>query len=633
MPPLRFLLLSVLFCINFAPATRAERPNILWITSEDNGPHLGCYGDGYATTPHLDALAARGMIYNRCWSNAPVCAPARTAIITGVYPTSLGAEHMRSEVRLPPFMKLYPQFLREAGYYCTNNSKEDYNVVKPGKVWDESSPRAHWKSRKSGQPFFAVFNIGVTHESQIRRRPHKFVHDPAKTRVPAYHPDVPEVRQAWAQYYDQLTEMDALAGRHLKELEDAGLSDDTIVFYYGDHGPGLPRCKRSACDSGLRVPLIVHIPDKFKHLAPKDYAPGAKSDRLVQFVDLAPTVLSLAGMKPPEWMQGRAFMGPHEAEPNQFLHGFRGRMDERIDLVRSVTDGRYVYVANFMPHLPSGQHNDYMFQTPMTVAWKKLFDDGKLTPRQARYWRAPRQPEELYDLTTDPDEVNDLSRSPGHEEILERLRGVQARHAIEVRDVGLLPEGEMHARSGDSSPYEMGHDAARFDMDHAFAATKLAPAFNANAVPELPELVRRLRDDDSAWRYWAAMGLLMRGRGAVLAAGDAVERAMTDECPDVRVVAAHAQARYGSDRERANALGVLLDHANLRRHSIYVVVSALNAIDALDSLAAPIREKVAALPDTDPKVIGKMKDYVPRLKDAIRANHAAVPREDEFPTF
>src|SRR5688572_3538957 len=300
----------------------ASRPNILWITSEDNGPHLGCYGDAYATTPHLDALAARSLTYLHCWSNAPVCAPARTAIISGVYPTSTGSEHMRSSVAMPAHMRMYPQILREAGYYCSNNSKEDYNLEKPGKVWDESSPRAHWKNRKPGQPFFAVFNIGVTHESQIRKRPHTHKHDPAKVRVPAYHPDIPEVRQAWAQYYDQLTEMDALAGKHLRELEEAGLADDTIVFYYGDHGPGLPRNKRSACNSGLHVPLIVHVPEKFKHLAPKDYASDAKTKRLVQFVDFAPTLLSLVGLKAPEWMQGRAFMGPHEAAPNEFLHGF-----------------------------------------------------------------------------------------------------------------------------------------------------------------------------------------------------------------------------------------------------------------------------------------------------------------------
>src|SRR5262245_50768310 len=330
-------------------AAGPERPNILWVTSEDMGPHLGCYGDAYATTPNLDRLAAQGLRYRVAWSNAPVCATARTTIISGLYPPATGAEHMRSLVPMPGAVKMYPQYLRDAGYYCTNHSKEDYNLAKPGKVWDESSNRAHYKNRQPGQPFFAVFNLLISHESQIRTRPHKAVHDPAKARIPAYHPDAPEVRQDWAQYYDKVTEMDAQAGQLLRELAEAGLADDTIVFYYADHGSGMPRNKRTACDSGLHVPFIGYFPLKWRHLAPPDYAPGGVSDRLISFVDLAPTLLSLAGVRPPAELQGRAFLGPFAAPPREYVHGFRGRMDERIDCVRSVRDRRYVYVRNYMP--------------------------------------------------------------------------------------------------------------------------------------------------------------------------------------------------------------------------------------------------------------------------------------------
>lgn len=303
-PPMLRHLLMLILCLNglFTVACAAAddaRPNILWITSEDNGPHLGCYGDDYATTPNLDALAERSLLYRNCWSNAPVCAPARTTIISGVYPPATGSQHMRSMVPMPDFMRMYPQILRQAGYYCTNNSKEDYNLAKPDGVWDESSRNAHWKNRQDGQPFFAIFNHTISHESQLRKRPHKAVHDPAGVRVPAYHPDTPEVRQDWAQYYDKLTEMDRLVGRNLKELEEAGLADDTIVMYYGDHGSGMPRNKRWPYSSGLRVPLIVHIPEKFAHLRPDDYQAGGETGRLVSFVDLAPTLLSLAGIEPP----------------------------------------------------------------------------------------------------------------------------------------------------------------------------------------------------------------------------------------------------------------------------------------------------------------------------------------------
>jgi uncharacterized sulfatase len=608
------VLALLLQCAAYGADTSAPRPNILWITSEDNGPHLGCYGDAYATTPHLDALATRGLTYLHCWSNAPVCAPARTAIISGVYPTSTGSEHMRSSVPMPGVMRMYPQILREAGYYCTNNSKEDYNLEKRGKVWDESSPRAHWKNRKPGQPFFAVFNHTVTHESQIRRQPHTLKHDPAKARVPAYHPDIPEVRRAWAQYYDQLTEMDALAGKNLRELEEAGLADDTIVFYYGDHGSGLPRNKRSACNSGLQVPLIIHVPEKFKQLAPKDYAPGGKTKRLVQFVDFAPTLLSLVGLKAPEWMQGRAFMGAHEAAPNEFLFGFRGRMDERPDLVRSVFDRRYVYVRNYMPHIPAGQHNAYMFQTPMTVAWKKQFDAGKLPPAQAQYWQAPRAAEELYDLESDPDEVNNLAASPDHRDDMSRLRKANAEHIDAVRDVGFLPEGEIHSRSAGSTPYDAARQEGRIPLNRIHVAAAVA----ARADADGPALgADAFRDADSAVRYWAALGTMARGEAGVRHRASELRAALADESPHVRAAAAEALGRHGSDEDCTAALPVLLDLADVKRHDIYVAVAALNALDALDRRAMPVKDKIAALPESDPAVINKMKEYVPRLKEAI----------------
>ncbi len=411
------LLLSTSLC----RAENPPRPNVLWLTSEDHGPHMGCYGDAYATTPHVDRLAARGMLYTHVWSCAPVCAPARTTLISGLYATSTGGEHMRSMLPYPRGKPMFPQLLRDAGYYCTNNAKEDYNLASPGQVWDDSSGKAHWRKRPPGQPFFAVFNSVKSHESQIRARPHKPIHDPALVRVPAYHPDTPEVRQDWAQYYDQVSAADADAGARLAELDAAGLADDTIVFYFADHGSGMPRSKRWPYDSGLHVPLVVYIPDKFASRRPPDYKAGGHSDRLVSFVDFAPTTLSLAGVKPPEWMQGHAFLEKYQAPPQPFVYGFRGRMDERRDLVRSVTDGRYVYLRNYRPDLIYGQHVAYMFQTPTTRVWKQLFDEGKLSAAQQAFWK-PKPPEELYDLTSDPDEVHNLAASPEHQQIKARLR-------------------------------------------------------------------------------------------------------------------------------------------------------------------------------------------------------------------
>ena len=592
-----------------SPDSEKARPNVLWITSEDNGPQIGAYGDNYADTPNIDSFAAEGMLYLNAWSTAPVCAPARTTIISGLYPPCTGSEHMRCMTRLPASMKMFPQYLREAGYFCTNNSKEDYNLEKPGKVWDISSKEAHWKKREPGQPFFAVFNFTVSHESQIRKRPHTPVHDPAKVRVPAYHPDTPEVRRDWAQYYDKISEMDAQVGGVLQELHDEGLADDTIVFYYGDHGSGMPRSKRWPYNSGLHVPLIVLVPPKFRHLAPEDYRPGGKSDRLAGFIDLAPTVLSLAGIQPPAHMQGHALMGKHAASPQPFAYGFRGRMDERYDMVRTVRDRRYIYIRNYMPHKIYGQHIDYMFQTPTTRVWKELYDQGKLEPPQTYFWER-KPPEELYDLENDPDEVKNLADSSSHQAILERLRDAQRELALDIRDVGFLPEDEIHRRSKGSTPYEMGHDDRKYPVERIMAAAELASSLEANA---LPELVKAFQDEDGAVRYWAAMGILMRGAEAVESAGRVLREALADDSPSVRVIAAQALGLYGNENDSARAIKVLLDLSAMDENGIYVSMLALNALDSLGDKARSARDAIKELPTEAEGVHPRMKNYVPRL--------------------
>ncbi len=615
----RFLLMATLVTVAIAsiavPAMAAdERPNILWISSEDHGPHMGCYGDRYATTPNVDRLAARGVIYLHCWSNAPVCAPARTTLISGMYAPSTGSEHMRSMVAYPRGMKMFPQRLREAGYYATNNSKEDYNITQPGQVWDESSRKAHWSKRPDGKPFFAVFNSTISHESKIRQRPHTPVHDPAGVRVPAYHPDTPEVRRDWAQYYDVVIEADADAGRHLDELARAGLADDTIVFYFADHGSGMPRNKRSACNSGLQVPLVVYIPEKFKHLRSADYQPGGRSERLVSFVDFGPTVLSLAGIEPPEGMQGHAFLGEHATAPQPYTYGYRGRMDERYDLVRSLTDGRYVYVRNYMPHKLPGQHVSYMFQTPTTRVWHDLHLAGKLTAAQDAFWQ-PHPPEELYDLQTDPDEVKDLAASIEHADTLERLRGAHRQWELQIRDVDLLPEGEMHRRAKGDAPYDMGHDPARYPFERVFAAAQLA----SNLRPEATgELVSLLSDSDSAVRYWATLGLLMRGQETVRAQCAALAGALGDASPDVRIAAAEALARYGEQADANHAVAALVELADWSRHDVFVPMAALNAIDTLGERAEPLKARLRANAATGTFPHQRYADYIPRLLQEVR---------------
>ena len=587
------------------------RPNILWITSEDNGPQLGCYGDEYADTPHLDELAARSQRYVNCWSNAPVCAPARTTIISGMYPTSLGAQHMRSAVALPPQVELYPQVLRELGYYCTNNSKEDYNLETPAGLWNESSNQAHWRKRRAGQPFFAVFNFTISHESKLRTRPHTAVHDASQVNVPPYHPDTPEVRQDWAQYYDRLTEMDRQVGEVLKQLQADGLADSTIVFYYGDHGSGMPRGKRWLYQSGLLVPLLVHVPPRFAELVQDQYQAGEVSQRLVSFVDLMPTVLSLLGQQPAEHLQGKAFLGPHATPQPQYIYGFRDRMDERYDMSRAVRDERYAYIRNFYPQRPQGAYLDYMFQTPTTLVWKRLYDAGELNAAQSVFWE-PKASEELYDLQADPYQVHNLAGDAEHAEALARLRQAAREWMLEIRDVGFLPEGLMLELAGDDAPYTLGHDPERYPLETIY---EVADRASRPSDEDLSQLIQHQLHAHAAVRYWVANGLLIRAtrdqqRTTCLAAARGMT---TDPSPYVRCLANETVARFGKPVDRELALEALLQLADPRITNTFVAMTAMNSLDWCNPTPQELGQRLEGLPAKDPSLSGRYGSYVPNL--------------------
>lgn len=595
----------------------AERPNILWITSEDNGPQLGCYGDAYSDTPNIDALAAKGQVYLNAWSNAPVCAPARTTIITGLYPTSLGAQHMRSQVRLPKDFLLLPQYFQQHGYYTSNNSKEDYNVLKPKDAWNASNANAHWRKRAAGQPFFSVFNFVTTHESQIRKRPHTAMHDPKLVSVPPYHPDLPEVRQDWAQYYDQLSEMDGQVGRLLEQLRQDKLEESTIVFYYGDHGCGLPRGKRWLYQSGLHVPLIVYVPPRYKHLVAQAYQAGGREERLVSFVDLAPTLLSLIGVRPPEQMQGSAFLGKHITANRQFNYAFRDRMDERYDMSRAVRDERFLYIRNFFPQRPQGTYLDYMFQTPTTQRWKAEFDKGQLTNVQAFFWQ-PKPAEELYDLLADGHQINNLAADASQTQTMARMRSALRDWMVDVGDTGLLPEGEIHARAGDDAPYILSHDSKRFSAATLFDAADLA---SRPAAGPIEKLLALRTHSDSAARFWAANGLLIRAenkeqRDACIKAARSM---LIDPSPYVRCLANETLARFGSDRDRPPAINGLIELANADRNNLFVAMQALNSLDWTQPRQAEVGQGLTGVATSDKNVGERYQSYLPRLVQRIES--------------
>ena len=577
----------------------------MWITCEDISANLGCYGDDFARTPNLDRLAARGVRYTNAYGITGVCAPNRSCLITGVFPSTLGSHDMRSRTRLPANVKCFPEYLRQAGYYCTNRSKTDYNFAVPKGAWDESSGKAHWRQRKGDQLFFAVFNFTITHESRCRKAPKDAEQfPPAKVPIPPFHPDRPEVRNNWAHYYENIATMDGQAGKILDQLKADGLADDTIVLFFSDHGAGLPGCKKWVWQSGLHVPFIACFPPKFAHLAPAGR--GKTTDRLVSFVDFAPTVLSLAGVTIPSHMQGQAFLGSAAtAKPRQYVFAIRDRMAERYDTVRVVRDKSFQYIRNYMPHLSWSQYVSYTEQMPTMQVWRKLAGEGKLNAVQGRYFQPTKPLEELYDAARDPHQVRNLADDPKYADVKARMRKELRAWMLRTHDLGLLPEYEVQRRSIGSTPHDAAHDATKNPIERLMRAADLANAMDATNVPKL---VKLLAADEPAVRWWAAVGLAALGKDAE-PAREVLHKALEDGSPIVRVAAADALCNLGHYK---HAMGVLT--ASLAHASPCVRLRAINVLDRIGERARPALDamKKARMKAAFPAdYLSRMVQYVP----------------------
>ncbi|GAA1018773.1 hypothetical protein Aple_026160 [Acrocarpospora pleiomorpha] len=566
-----------------AEGSSPGRPNILWLVSEDNNPYIGAYGDSLAQTPTIDALARDGVRYRNAFSTTPVCAPSRFAIITGVCPERISpAENMRASSTLPGFMRGFPEYLRQAGYYCANNSKTDYNTtIDMAATWDQSSGSAHWRNRPSGAPFFAVFNYMTTHESQLFAATDGPT-DPDAVRVPAYLPDTPGIRRDRAHQYDRMAAMDAQLAARLAELDADGLTEDTIVFYYGDNGGVLPWSKRHARDDGLRVPLIIRFPRKWAHLAPA--RPGSVLDAPVTLMDLGPTVLALTGLSVPDHVDGQVLAGSRRGRPRTYAFGGRARMDERYDLVRTVSDGRFRYIRNYVPQRPYGQVNAYAWQLKSYQDWHRAHLAGTLDEVQERFWRE-RPAEELYDTHTDRDGLRNLVDDPRHRGHLNRLRRALDDHMIEVNDNGFIPEG---------SPAE-GYENSRVPGAYPLRRVKnLADRAITRDPGNARHFVRELAGDNEIMRFWAAQGLLMLGAGCGTYRQQIEQCWDTEQSPHVKVVLSELLSKLGSDRPAVTWLTDTLDnHQNIR-----VRLQAVNALTYLGAAALP------ALPALDRAVAG-----------------------------
>ena len=570
----------------------AARPNILWLVSEDNNTLLGCYGDPRARTPTLDKLAREGVLYENCFAQ-PVCAPSRFTLITGMYAVSHGPAHqMRAIGKIPSWLKGFPTLLRKAGYFTSNNAKTDYNSpILIEETWDESDKSAHWRNRPSPtQPFFSVFNHEVTHESCLfpaKDLPLGFTPtDPAAVRIPPYQPDTPEMRADWARYYDHLALLDGQIAAKLKWLADDRLAENTIVFYYSDNGGVLPRSKRFLQESGTHVPLIIYFPPKWRHLAP---APsGSRIKEPVSLVDFAPTVLSLAGVAIPDYMQGRAFAGPAKAAPNEFVFLTRDRMDERYDMMRSVADARWLYIHNYRPDLPYVQPLEYMFRSRSYQSWARLAQEEKLTPATAQFW-SEKPTEELYDRLSDPDSVKNLAGDAAHRATLDRMRAALKQRVLEVKDNGFLPEGS--ALEG----YDASREPGSYPVDQVFALANLASARDAAS---LPEFTKALEDPCDPIRWWAAQGCTMLREQSVPAEA-ALRKRLDDPSGAVQVAAAEALARIGKTTVALPVLERWLRNSD----SPWFGLQAANVLDRLGESARPalpsMRERLKVVANED----------------------------------
>jgi len=448
--------------LNATPASPTSRPakkqpNIIWLVLDDASPTLRCYGDPQAITPNMDRLAREGARFTRAFTHAPVCAPSRSGLVTGMYPTTIGSHHMRSKLIDPP--ETFMSLLRKAGYYVAWPGKTDFNFDPP----DPQAPtvnadppagsfddRANWLAASPPkQPFFAYLNLAVTHESQVRASAAQHAkntlrlqlgerHDPARMRVPGYWPDTPEVRHDIAQYYDLVTAADYQVGDVLAWLDQYGIADKTVVILFGDHGRGMPREKRWVYDSGIHVPLVVRWPGEIK--------PGTVRDDLVAFIDFAPTMLSIAGAGVPARMQGQVFLGDRRAKEREYVFAARDRMDETFDRIRAVRDKEFEYVRNSHPELPYSQSIPYNEENATMRAWRRLHEEGKLTGPPARFFAPTKPGEELYDTRADPDEVHNLATDPKYQKVLARMRRALDKWVKETKDLGEIPEEELVRR-------------------------------------------------------------------------------------------------------------------------------------------------------------------------------------------
>lgn len=482
------------------------QPNIVWITSEDNSVHyMKLFDEHGVETPNIDKLASQGLIYTHAFSNAAVCSAARSTLISGCYGPRLATHYHRNQqkVDMPDGVEMFPAYLRKAGYYTSNNSKEDYNINKAENVWDESSRKASWRNRAEGQPFFHVFNIGVCHESSLhfskkKMAANKTTTDSETVFVQPNHPNTELFRYTNAYYRDRISLMDSKVGEVIEELKADGLLESTFIFYYGDHGGVLPGSKGYLYETGLHVPLVVHIPEKYKHLV--DDKAGSSVEGFVSFVDFGPTVLSLAGIDVPQGMDGLPFLGKNvtsqEVNARDETYSYADRFDEKYDMVRALRKGKYKYIRSYQPFNYDGLMNEYRYKQLAYQEWLDLYKKGDLNATQSFFFE-PRKPEMLFDVEADPYETKDLSGDAQYAETLKLMRDRLNDREIQLPDLSFYPEHTLIHDAFDN-PALFGQ-AHKDDIQAYMSIADLALLDFSQAKADIKASIT---SEDSWLRYW-----------------------------------------------------------------------------------------------------------------------------------
>ncbi len=608
-----FLATLFLAALFRCPATAAEsgnRPNILWLVCKDSSVDwIHCYGNPEAKTPNIDAFARQGFRYTHVFASAPVCAAQRSTWITGINSLSMGTHPMRSRYPIPhDLIKYYPDYLRAAGYYTANHSKTDYNIGgRPDPQCWNSAVADAWNQRNPGQPFFQVINFNQSHESQAQGDVTHTRHSPGEVALARYHPDEMGIRMNYAKYYDAVENMDLEIGKALAALEKAGLAEDTIVIFNSDHGGVLPRSKRFLFDSGTHVPLIIRIPEKWKQLWPAA-SPGTTVDRLVSFVDLPKTWLSLTGSEVPPVMQGRIFLGPHAEPEPEYVFSFRERMDERIDNERAVRDKHFAYIKNYLPYVIWGQHLDYLWKMVAMRAWEDAYLHHRTDEVTGRFF-TQKPLEELYDMDADPDNVVNLADQPDYRPTLQTMRAKLREWQLSIHDSALLPEAERERRATENKTtiYEMVRNPKLYDLPAYLDAADMALA--ANPVNR-PRLLQFLRSEDSGLRYWGTVGFLLLG-AADPSSQAALEALLNDPCGEVGAMSAWVLLQSGHSDQAQKAL------ANIIQKHTRATLLALNILDWSHTDLTPYLPALDSLHPAGDDLGG----YEQRMLEFLRESH------------